>query len=60
MDITSYLVSSAMAMSQAKTEQAAGVSLMKKTMDVQAEQSQALFQMMSPPPAFGHQLNLYA
>jgi len=60
MDINSYVISSAMAMSQARIDQALSIAAMKKTMDVQEAQGMALVEMINSVPKFDHLLDTYA
>ena len=60
MDINSYVISSVMAMSQAKIAQSMSVAVMKKTMDVQESQGMALVEMLNSVPKFDRLLDTYA
>ena len=60
MDITSYVISTAMALSQARIEQALSISAMKKAMDVEEAQGMALVEMMNSVPAYNRLLDTYA
>ena len=60
MDITSYVISSAMAMSQARTAQAVNIAVIKKAMDVQESQGMALVEMLNSVPQFDRLLDMYA
>ena len=60
MDITSYVISTASALSQARIAQALSVSVMKKAMDVQETQGMALVEMLNSVPTFDRLLDTYA
>ena len=60
MDITSYAISSVVALSQARLVQAASIAAMKKNMDVQEAQGMALVEMLNAVPRFDRLLDIYA
>ena len=60
MSINSYVVSMAVAMSQAKVEQAVNIAVMKKAMDVHEAQGLAIVEMMNSVPDAGRLLDIYA
>jgi len=60
MDITSYVISTAMAMSQARREQALNIAVLKKAMDVQETQGLAIVEMINSVPRFDRLLDTYA
>ena len=60
MDINSYVISSVMAMSQARIQQATSLAVMKKTMDVQEAQGMALVEMLNSVPGFDRLIDIYA
>jgi hypothetical protein len=60
MDITSYVISTAMALSQAKIQQAVSISAMKKAMDIQETNGMALAEMIKSVPSPDRLLDIYA
>jgi len=59
MDVTSYVISSVMAMSQSRIEQAKNIAVIKKAMDVQEAQGMALVEMLNSVPRFNRLLDTY-
>jgi len=59
MDVTSYVISSVMAMAQSRIEQEKNIAVIKKTMDVQEAQGMALVEMLNSVPRFNRLLDTY-
>ena len=60
MDITSYAISTVVALSQARTVQAMSLAVMKKSLDAQEVQGMALVEMLNSVPKLNHLLDTYA
>jgi len=58
--MVSSIASAAMSMSQARIEQAVSISMMKRVMDVQKQQGQAIVDMLAAPANFGQRLDVKA
>ena len=60
MSMISSIASASMSMSQARVEQAVNIAMMKKVMDMQEQQGQAIVDMLGAPAIFGRRLDVRA
>lgn len=58
MEISNYISSLSMAMSNTQLNQSLNIGVLKKAMDTQDTELQAIADMMQVVPSFGHQMDI--